>query len=221
MPPKIIDLTHNLDNNTPFFSGLAAAEITVLAAIPPEHPPGTPGAGNISRLSTNLHVGTHMDAPFHFYHRGPTIDQIALERCIGPALLVDVTHRGAGSEITAADLKPYEAAIRQTPRIVLHTGWSKQWTAANYFSEYPAIGVDAARFLVDCGVDLVGVDTPSVDYPPYATHFVILGANLLIVENLTNLEQISQEQFHFMALPLKITGRDGSPVRVVAVVGEK
>ena len=65
MGQTIIDLSHNLDDTTPFFTGLPAAEITVHAAIPPEHPPGTPGAGNISSLKTNLHVGTHMDEQFY------------------------------------------------------------------------------------------------------------------------------------------------------------
>jgi kynurenine formamidase len=122
------------------------------------------------------------------------------------------------SQITAADLAPYEAAMRQTSRVILHTGWFQRWGEANYFSEHPAIAEDAARLLVGCGVDLVGVDTPSVDHPPYATHFILLGANLLIVENLTNLDRIQRDHFHFTALPLKITGRDGSPVRVVATL---
>jgi len=221
MPQMIIDLSHNLDDTTPFFAGLPAAEITVHAAIPPEHPPGTPGAGNLSSLKTNLHVGTHMDAPFHFYHRGPTIDQIALERCIGQALLIDLTEKHANEEITAADLEPYRAAMQATPKVILHTGWAKQWKQPNYFDDFPVIGVDAAKLLVECGVDLVGVDTPSVDNPPYSTHFVLLGSHLLIVENLTNLDQIGQDHFQFIAIPLKITGRDASPVRVVALIEEK
>ena len=220
MSQTIIDLSHNLDDNTPFFAGLPAAEITVHAAIPPEHPPGTPGAGNISSLKTNLHVGTHMDAPFHFYYRGPTIDQIALERCVGPALLIDLTHKQAREEITAADLEPYRAKIQATPKVILQTGWAKQWKQPHYFDDFPVIGVDAAKLLVAWGVDLVGVDTPSVDNPPYSTHFVLLGKNLLIVENLTNLELIQQEIFQFVALPLKITGRDASPVRVIALLNK-
>lgn len=221
MPQKIIDLSHNLDAATPFFAGLSAAEISVHTTIPPEHPPGTPGAGNVSSLKTNLHVGTHMDAPFHFYHRGATIDQIALERCVGPALLIDLTHKQAKEEITAADLAPYRAAIQQTNKVIFHTGWAKHWQQPSYFSDYPVIGVDSARLLVECAVDLVGVDTPSVDNPPYSTHFTLLGNNLLIVENLTNLHQIGHDHFHFIALPLKITGRDASPVRVIALIDEK
>jgi arylformamidase len=218
MSQKIIDLSYNLDDDTPFFIGLPAAEIIVHASIPPEHPPGTPGAGNISSLKTNLHVGTHMDAPFHFYQRGPTIDQTNLERCIGAALLIDLTHKQANEEITARDLAPYRTKLLATNKVILHTGWAKQWKQANYFDGFPVIGVDAAQLLVECGVDLVGVDTPSVDNPPYSTHFALLGHQLLIVENLTNLDQIGQEHFQLIALPLKITGRDASPVRVVALV---
>ncbi len=218
MSQRLIDLSYPLDDNTPFYAGLPAAEITVHASIPAEHPPGTPGAGNMSSLKTNLHVGTHMDAPFHFYRRGPTIDQIDLRRCMGPALLIDLTYKQANEPITAEELQPYAEAMRTTNKVILRTGWARYWGEPSYFNDHPDISPGAARFLVAAGVDLVGVDTPSVDKPPFATHFVLLGANLLIVENLANLDQIGRDYFHFTALPLKISGRDASPVRVIALV---
>ena len=73
---------------------------------------------------------------------------------------------------------------------------------------------------MDCGIQLIGIDTPSVDYSPNDAHFVLLGHEVLIVENLTNLDQIGQPHFRFVALPLKITGRDGSPVRAIAITKE-
>lgn len=76
----------------------------------------------------------------------------------------------------------------------------------------------AARLLVDCGVRLVGVDTPSVDREPFAAHLALLGSDVVIVENLTNLEAIPRDEFELIATPLAVVGRDGSPVRAVAGV---
>ncbi len=175
---------------------------------------------NTSNLRTSLHTGTHMDAFFHFYRDGATIDQIPLAQCIGPALLLDLSTKQAKEEITASDLAPHRQAISRTPKVILNTGWARNWGKAHYFTHYPALTGDAARFLVDCGIELIGIDTPSVDYSPNDAHFVLLGHEVLIVENLTNLDKIGQPHFQFMALPLKISGRDGSPVRAIAITEE-
>jgi kynurenine formamidase len=83
-------------------------------------------------------------------------------------------------------------------------------------TDHPVITREAAQLLIGCGVHLVGVDFPSVDVPPFETHLELLGHGVLIVENLTRLEEIRGNTFHFTALPLKIVGRDGSPVRAIA-----
>ena len=220
MQRRIVDLSHRLDQSTPPFPGDAPVEITVQMSIPADHPPGAPGYLNTSILRASLHTGTHMDAFFHFYHRRATIDRIPLAQCMGPALLLDLSHKRAKEEITEADLAPCQESISRTPKVVLNTGWAQNWGKAPYFTEYPALTGNAARFLVECGVELIGIDTPSVDYPPNDAHFVLLGNDVLIVENLTNLDQIGRPLFDFTALPLKITGRDGSPVRAIAVVEE-
>ncbi len=101
---------------------------------------------------------------------------------------------------------------------MLNTGWHHRWGSADYFTAHPVITGEAAQFLVDCGVMLVGVDTPSVDRAPYPAHLVLLGNDVLIVENLTNLDAIDGDDFEFIALPLAVVGRDGSPVRAAARV---
>lgn len=85
----------------------------------------------------------------------------------------------------------------------------------DFFTAFPDITVPAAEFLVACGVELVGTETASVDYHPNDTHIVLLGNNVVIVECLTRLEQITVDEFVFSAIPLNIEGRDGSPVRAV------
>jgi kynurenine formamidase len=89
-----------------------------------------------------------------------------------------------------------------------------------FFTSHPMFTPEAAQFLVDCGVKLVGVDFPSVDRPPFPIHIIFLGNGMVIVENLTNLAALKQDVFEFIALPLSFTGRDASPVRAVALEEE-
>jgi kynurenine formamidase len=158
-----------------------------------------------------------MDAPFHFFNGAETIDRVPLDRCVGPARLIDLRDIAAG-EIRREHIERRCAAPLRAHAAVLHTGWSKQWGAPRYFRDHPCLGADAAQFLVDCGVQLVGVDMPSVDRAPYPAHQILLRAGVPIVENLTNLEAIGADVFQIVVLPLKLAGRDGSPVRAVAIV---
>jgi kynurenine formamidase len=213
---RIIDLSHTVSAETPVFPGDAAVEIQVTDAT---SRPSVAGERhmNCSRLNTSLHTGTHMDAPFHFMHDGASIDRVDLSHCIGPSLMIPIP-----SEIRVIDvptLAPWQNKLRVAHRVILNTGWHRRWGEPDYFTAHPVISGEAARFLVDQGVLLLGVDTPSVDRDPYDAHLTLLGAGRLIVENLTNLDQIHAELFDLVATPLRILGRDGSPVRAVAIVG--
>jgi kynurenine formamidase len=213
---RYIDLSYPLEPATPIFANYLPVEITILD-FTGNRETRNPRAVNSSRLAIGLHCGTHMDAPFHFYGDGQTIDRVPLERCIGPATLVRLLEHGAHALITPADLSPYEVSLRETGKAILHTGWDRRWGDAAFFTDHPVITREAAQLLVACGVHLVGVDFPSVDVPPYETHLELLGHGLLIVENLTRLEEVRATSFHFTALPLRIVGRDGSPVRAIAM----
>lgn len=204
---RIIDLSQPVGAATPVFPGDGPVRVTVLDQ----------GPLNLSRIELCVHTGTHMDAPFHFFADGEAIDRVPLERCMGPARLIDLRGVGGG-EIRRPHLEPHGHALRQARAAVLQTGWSKHWGAADYFCDHPSLAADAAQFLVDCGVQLVGVDMPSVDHAPYPAHRILLSGGVLIVENLTNLEAIGADLFQLIVLPLKLAGRDGSPVRAVAVV---
>jgi len=212
---RIVDLSHVIGPATPVFPGDPPVDITVVEST--QDPPLSERRRlNCSRIGLIVHVGTHMDAPFHFFEAGETIDRVPLDRCVGPAVLVDLRHLKASEEIGREHLQTHAGHLSDTGKAVLHTGWSKQWGKAEYFSEHPCISADAAQFLVDCGVHLVGVDMPSVDRPPFPAHLALLGSGAVIVENLTNLEAIKGQVFQIHVLPLKITGRDGSPVRAIA-----
>lgn len=211
----IVDLSHPLGPQTAAFPGDPPPAIQILDTA--TNPTSDQKRHmNCSAIATSLHCGTHMDAPFHFFPDGRRIDQVPLDRCVGPTLLVRLpfeTHASIGRE----HLEPYESQLREARRIVINTRWHHRWGAADYFTQHPVITEAAARFLVECGTLLVGVDIPSVDQDPYAAHLELLGNDVLIVENLTNLDAVVGDVFHLIATPLAISGRDGSPVRAVAV----
>jgi kynurenine formamidase len=158
-----------------------------------------------------------MDAPFHFFDNGITIDQAPLEVCVGPALMIDLRRNLASGLIDVQHLRPHEARIRELQRIVLHTGWYSQWGKPEFFTSHPVLAPEAAQFLADCGVRLVAVDFPSVDRPPFPVHITFLNKGIIIVENLTNLAAVKNDVFNLVVLPLKLTGRDASPVRAIAL----
>lgn len=215
----IIDLTHPLDPTTPVFPDYPAVGVTILEAIGVSTPVGR-RALNSSQVTVGLHCGTHVDAPTHFYNARPTIEQMTLEKCVGPALLVDLTPKTlpAHSMIDVVDLTGYGEQLRETGKVILKTGWAQRWGDPAYFTEHPVMTGEAAQFLVDCGVHLIGVDTPSVDRPPFPAHLVLLENQVVILENLTNLDALPTPHFQLVALPLKLTGREASPVRAIAIL---
>ncbi|MCC7263334.1 MAG: cyclase family protein [Candidatus Latescibacteria bacterium] len=208
MAPRTIDLSYDLSPATPPFPGNPPVAVSILMAIPQ-------APLNASAFSTSLHTGTHLDAPFHFFAQGQTIEQLPPERCMGPAALLALP---GCRQVLPAHLEPGQAAIRRCRKLVLDLGWARHWGEQCYFTEYPVLSPAAARLLVEWGVELLGADIPSVDYPPNESHQILLGSGVLILENLTGLGQIGREQFHLLALPLRLTGRDASPVRALALV---
>jgi arylformamidase len=216
MKHQIIDLSYPINTATPPWPGWPSVELKFLDRARDNKPDER--HVNSSRFAMNIHCGTHMDAPYHFLDEGRTIDQVPLERTYGPATLVELRGKGSGSHITRADLEKWSADLRRTRKAILHTGWAAGWMKHHFFTDFPDITTDAAHFLVDCGVELVGVETGSVDFHPNHTHVVLLGNDVLIIECLTNLDRIPTSEFLFSATPLNIEGRDGSPVRAMAIL---
>jgi kynurenine formamidase len=141
-----------------------------------------------------------------------------LERLAGPAVLADLRRVAKGGVIEKSHLKRYYVKIKRARKLVINTGWSKAWGKPEYFNRHPVMTAEAAEFLVDSGVQLVGIDTPSVDRPPFPAHTPLLTHDVVIVENLAKLNGIRNEVFELIVLPLKITAREASPVRAIAVI---
>jgi arylformamidase len=176
---------------------------------------------NLTQLLLSTHTGTHLDAPFHFLDGGLPVDRIDLRRGFGPAWVLDFSAAAPQEEISAAGLQSHDALITPGSRLIIRTGWDRVFPDPRYFTDMPALSVDACRYLAERRVACVGIDTPSVNWSDYATaHRALLGAEVLILESLRGLERLQGDRIILIALPLRIRGRDGSPCRAVALDGD-
>ena len=169
---------------------------------------------NCSRLDCDVHVGTHIDAPLHFLPSGLSTDQLPLETLIGPAFISRLPNLKA---ITAGDLKALSIPDG-TLRLLLHTDNSKLWSSETkeFYTEFVALTVDAAQWIVERGIRLVGIDYLSVqryaDGPE--THRILLQNEIIIVEGL-NLSGVNAGFYELICLPLRIVGAEGTPARAI------
>ena len=185
------------------------------------------------------HGGTHLDAPIHFAEGRLTVDEIPLSGLMGPAAVVDVTDRvHADYQVTVADLEGWEAEHGALPDggvLLLRTGWGSRWDdPAAYLGtdlegpeavaelRFPGMAPEAAAWLVaERGIVAVGIDTPSVDYgqsADFGAHVALYGANVSGFENVANLDLLPEAGAYVVALPMKIEGGSGGPLRIVAFV---
>ena len=132
----IIDLTHSLSGSTPVFPGDDPVKITVVEQAGVPHASGRRGL-NCSRLEMSVHSGTHMDAPFHFFNNGATIDDVPLSTCVGEAILIDLRPLDPRTELRKAHVEKFQEAVGEVKRVVFLTGWSNEWSRPTYFTDYP------------------------------------------------------------------------------------
>jgi len=170
------------------------------------------GSSNVSSLHLSAHTGTHVDAPFHFFDAGPGTEALALDLLLGPALVVELTTRRA---ITSEDLAPLD--LSEAVRVLIKTRNSQLWDDPEFHADYVGVAESGARYLVDHGVKLVGVDYLSVEAyksPGAPAHHLLLGAGVIVIEGL-NLRDVDPGIYELLCLPLCIVGSDGAPARVV------
>jgi kynurenine formamidase len=190
-------------------------------------------------VCTPEHGGTHLDAPVHFSEQGRSADEIPLSSLIAPAVVIDVTD-GADADrdylVSADDVAAFEKAHGRIPEgsiVLARTGWSRFWPDAKAYLgddtpgdasnlSFPGFGADAVRVLAEeRGVAMIGIDTASIDYgksQDFMAHRVGAARNVANLENLTNLQDLPATGAFLLALPMKIEGGSGGPVRVVALV---
>lgn len=191
------------------------------------------------RFGTAEHGGTHLDAPIHFSREGQAADAIPIERLIGPAVVLDVTDRVTPDYLVGvADLEAFEREHGPIPDdaiLLIRTGWGDRWpNRGDYLGteavgptavpdlHFPGLHPDAARWIVENrSLGAVGIDTPSIDYgqsSDFETHVVLYGANIPGLENVANLGALPETGSFVVALPMKIEGGSGGPVRIAAFI---
>ncbi len=206
---RIIDLTLSLDDGQ---RGVA---------IEPARRIETDG-WNATTLHLYSHSGTHMDAPKHFDVSEQTIDQMPLERCMGPAWVVDLAGIEPRALIGVDDMAAIAEKIQHGDGLLLRTDWSRRIGDPSYRNSLPRVSLELAQWCIEKGVRTLGVEPLSVAdvnnrEELTAVHRALLGARVVIVEGLTNLDQIRHEKVTFIALPLKVARGDGAPVRALAI----
>ena len=190
-------------------------------------------------ICTPEHGGTHLDAPQHFAADGFPTDAIPLENLIAPAIVIDVSKKAAADRnyrLSARDVRLFEdrhGRIKPGDIVLLRSGWSQYWPDAKSYLgddtpgdasnlQFPSYGEDAARLLVEGRkVAILGVDTASIDFgksQDFVVHRIAAARNISGLENLTNLHRLPATGSLVVALPMKIEGGSGGPVRVVALV---
>jgi len=210
--PRIIDLTQTLR------PGMRGVEITPKSTVARD-------GWNASTLQLSSHCGTHMDAQVHFEAGPETIDQHTPERCMGAAWVVNLSGIAPKALIEVSHLGKASESLRPGESLLLRTDWSKHADdPAVYRDGLPRISEALAGWCAAKHVKLLGVEPPSiadVNNKPEVTliHRILLGGNVVIVEGLTNLDQLQAEKVFFVALPLKPLAGDGSPCRAIAVEG--
>jgi kynurenine formamidase len=190
-------------------------------------------------LATPEHGGTHLDAPIHFGEGRQTTDQIPLAKLIAPGVIIDVSESAAQNQdyrLTPDDVLRFEQAHGRIPPrtiVLLRTGWGRRWPDRKAYLgddtpgdasalHFPSFGEEAARLLVEGRqVAALGVDAASIDYGAsrdFAVHRIAAAADVPGLENLANLDELPETGFIVIALPMKIRGGTGGPLRAVAVV---
>lgn len=212
---RIIDISMEVFDGAPQFPGDAPCDVK-------PHDTIAESGYNTTRLSFSSHHGTHLDAPFHFLSDGFGVDRIDLTKCVGPAVIIDMSHKEPRALIDVDDLSPHAHRITKGSRVVIRTGWDRVYPDTKYFSDFPSITLKAATWLAEREIALLGMDMPTPngesDEAVTEVHKVLLQAEVVILEWLASLDQIPGDTFFLIAAPLKIRGCDGSPLRALAIV---
>jgi len=206
MTTRIYDVTVPLSGAVPTFPG------DPRFLLEPAHRISEGKPYNVAHLSCGVHSGTHVDAPYHFIEGAATVDQLPLEILIGKARVIELSVLHG---IDRKDLAAYD--LRDDLRLLLKTRMSGQLQKRDFQEDFVYLTEDAARYLVQAGIKLVGIDYLSIEKfgsTDFAAHHVLLGAGVVVIEGL-DLSEVEEGEYDLICLPLRIVGADGSPARVV------
>jgi kynurenine formamidase len=233
----LVDLSHSFNEQTIYWPTAQKFVLTKVAEGETE--------GGYFYAANNFeaaeHGGTHLDSPIHFARGGDKADEIPLRRLVGQAVVVDVSERALDNRdylISRADLRGWERENGRIPRqaiVLLRTGWDRFWPDAERYLgtaergeqavpklHFPGLSQEGARWLANRrDVKSVGIDTASIDYgqsTDFLAHRVLGAANVPVFENVARLGRLPDRGFAVVALPMKIEGGSGGPLRIMAVL---
>ena len=228
---KIVDLTHTIYHGMPVWPTLPQPKYEYTAWAARDLYTMTV----ITQMTT--HTGTHLDAPAHFVPDGKTVDRVPIERFAGEGVALDISYKKAGEEITLEDLKQFDSEIKEGEVVMIYTGWDKKrGLNKEYLFMWPHLGIEAAKYLVSKKIKAVGIDGlsiggwmdkvpaqgPVAKSSPVEVHQILLGAEIIIIEELANLDKVldgkKTARAFFVYAPLKLVGAEGSPCRAIALV---
>ena len=213
---KVIDLTLTVSEKIPTFPGSPKPHFIEWETIPKD-------GYNLELLFLSTHTGTHIDAPFHFMKNGKKIHEIKPERLVNEAVLIKVGKK-ANRSISKTDIRKFEqknGKIENGSTVIFYTGWQKNLNKEFYFTKNPGLSVSAAKYLASKKINMVGIDSPSIDLgtdSKFSVHHVLAKNNILTVENLANLGMIKSNNFHLITSPLKLKNATGSPIRAFGFI---
>lgn len=229
--PKVVDLTHTLNDHSPNWEGTEKSPFSATEL------------GNIKRdgyysrvFTTPEHYGTHLDAPAHFAEGGWTVDQIPVDRLVRPLIVIDVRKEVKNNpdyQVSVQDIASWEQAHGTIPSgavVMAYTGWSDRWNSSKEYrneesdklKHFPGYSLDAAKFLVNSRhIVGLGIDTMSIDVgtsPDYPVHRFTLGQNVYQLENVANLGLVPPVGATVVVAPIKLENGSGGPARIFALI---
>lgn len=210
---KVIDISVPIYTGMPFYPGDPGAEIT------PARQMSEGAIANLSLLKLGTHVGTHIDAPYHFIENGETVDRLSMDALVGPARVIELT--GAKSSIDRGQVE--SAALEGVKRVLLKTSNSALWKQPDFRKDYVSLSSAAADYLVELGVVLIGIDYLSIEQfnsEDFHVHHALLGAGIVILEGI-DLSKVEAGDYDLACLPLKVRGGDGAPARAILIDRQK
>jgi kynurenine formamidase len=218
---QLIDLSHTVEHGLITYKGLPAPIICDFLSREQSKQHYAPGTQfQIGKIEMVANTGTYLDSPFHRYEDGKDLSELELTSL---ADLDGVVIRAKREGPSAIDADAFEGVELRGKAVLIHTGWDLHWRTDKYFEGHPFLTKDAAQFLTDEGAALVGIDSYNIDDTADLSrpaHSILLGADIPIVEHMCSLDQLSDEQFKFFAVPVKVKGMGTFPVRAFAIVDE-
>jgi len=234
---KWIDLTHDFSEDTVYWPTAEGFELETVFE-------GNTDKGyyyTANKYTASEHGGTHIDSPIHFAQGKQTLDEIPLERLIGPAVVIDVTQNALSDpdyQIGVKDFTDWESKNGPIPDgsiVLLNTGYAKYWPdRVKYMGtdkrddeavknlHFPGLDPKAAKWLVENrNINAIGLDTPSIDYGQsrlFESHRILFKENTPAFENVANLDKLPPKGAIIIALPMKIKGGSGGPLRIIAML---